>query len=66
MQKHDAVLINTAILSGFFLTFPKEYTSIKAEKCHSDPTALARNVQYFPHDGKIFFLNSGWEQFRTL
>lgn len=52
---HDAVLINTAMLSGFFLMFPEDNKFTEAEQCHSDPTAPSRNVQYFSHDGKIFF-----------
>lgn len=54
-QRYDTVLINMATLSGFSSTFPKDNTFTKAEQCHSDPNVPARNVRYFPHDGKGFF-----------
>ena len=44
-----------ATLSEFSSTFPKHNIFTKAEQCHCDPNVPARNVWYFPHDGKGFF-----------
>ena len=54
-QRYDTVLINMATLSEFSSTFPKHNIFTKAEQCHCDPNVPARNVWYFPHDGKGFF-----------